>query len=322
MYCHVNIVFFEKKRLQTMSKPTEQQKDSVKIIMLGDGAVGKTCVGYRYSYKEFPGEYIPTVFDNNIMTHDILKNTKSTKHNEYMKSLNVGLWDTAGKEDYDRLRPLSYPQTSVFCLCFSIISKASFKNVKTKWVPEIRHHCPDVPIILMATKSDLIGDPKFIMKQLSDDAKEFYAINDSETWINLQKSLLIYGYMKQYIKKIKLKNVEYMINIIGLILIPYIETYLVCGKLYVTDKEAQLLCDELGIMEYHQTSALKNINLDAVFDRATKIGIWYNKCTQKKTSDHLTKNIFQKRQNFEMYCKNGCISILPNNIKKKKCLIM
>mmetsp|Transcript_61986 Transcript_61986/g.75974 ORF Transcript_61986/g.75974 Transcript_61986/m.75974 type:complete len:128 (-) Transcript_61986:2-385(-) len=127
--------------------------------------------------------------------------------------------------------------------------------------------------------------------------------------------------MKQYIKEIKLKNVEYIINIISLIVIPYIQTYLACGKLYVTDDEAQLLCDEFGIMEYHQTSALKNINLDAVFDGAAKIGMWYNECTQKKTSHHLTKNIFQKRQNFEMYCKNGYI--LPNNIKQKqKCLIM
>ena len=54
------------------------------------------------------------------------------------KPIQLGLWDTAGQEDYDRLRPLSYPQTDVFLVCFSIISRASLENIKTKWVPEIR----------------------------------------------------------------------------------------------------------------------------------------------------------------------------------------
>jgi Ras-related C3 botulinum toxin substrate 1 len=66
--------------------------------------------------------------------------------------VSLGLWDTAGQEDYDRLRPLSYPQTDVFVLCFSVISPTSFTNIINKWMPEIRHHCPDKPIILCGEK--------------------------------------------------------------------------------------------------------------------------------------------------------------------------
>ena len=68
----------------------------------------------------------------------------------------LGLFDTAGQEDYDRLRPLSYPQTDVFLVCYSVVSPSSFENVKEKWVPEITHHCQRTPFLLVGTQ---IGNP-------------------------------------------------------------------------------------------------------------------------------------------------------------------
>jgi len=65
------------------------------------------------------------------------------------------LWDTAGQEDYDRLRPLCYQRAHVVIICFSVDEKSSFDNITAKWIPEVRHHCPDTPVILVATKTDL-----------------------------------------------------------------------------------------------------------------------------------------------------------------------
>ena len=80
------------------------------------------------------------------------------------KPINLGLWDTAGQEDYDKLRPLSYPQTDVFLVCFSLISPTSFENVKSKWIPEIKLHMPTTKTILVGTKVDLRDDEATVQK--------------------------------------------------------------------------------------------------------------------------------------------------------------
>ena len=81
--------------------------------------------------------------------------------------VSLGLWDTAGQEDYDRLRPLSYPNTDVFLICFSIDDPGSYTNVRAKWFPEISHHLDSAvatdgkqraKIILVGTKLDLRED--------------------------------------------------------------------------------------------------------------------------------------------------------------------
>ena len=70
------------------------------------------------------------------------------------KPISLQLWDTAGQDDYDRLRPLSYPQTDVFLLCYSVISPSSFENVRSKWAPELAHYCPQAPVVLVGLKQD------------------------------------------------------------------------------------------------------------------------------------------------------------------------
>lgn len=88
--------------------------------------------------------YEPTVFENYI--HDIFIDGQS---------LQLSLWDTAGQEEFDRLRSLSYAETHCIMLCFSIDSADSLENVQSKWVAEVADLCEGVKLVLVALKCDL-----------------------------------------------------------------------------------------------------------------------------------------------------------------------
>jgi len=116
----------------------------IKLVVVGDGAVGKTSLLISYATDKFPTDYVPTVFENYTAQMELDGET-----------ILLHLWDTAGQEDYDRLRPLSYPQSDVVLLCFSLVSPNSYESIKVKWNPEVNHYIPDIPHILVGTKLDL-----------------------------------------------------------------------------------------------------------------------------------------------------------------------
>ncbi|KAF3834156.1 hypothetical protein F7725_025360, partial [Dissostichus mawsoni] len=130
----------------------EKKQDANHKVWGGDGAVGKTCLLISYTTNKFPS-IRPNGFDNYAVTVMIGG-----------EPYTLGLFDTAGQEDYDRLRPLSYPQTDVFLVCFSVVSPSSFENVREKWVPEISHHCPRTPFLLVGTQVDLRDDSNTLEK--------------------------------------------------------------------------------------------------------------------------------------------------------------
>ncbi|KAI9331092.1 P-loop containing nucleoside triphosphate hydrolase protein [Obelidium mucronatum] len=122
-----------------------------KFVIVGDGYIGKTCLLIVYCGRTFPEEYVPTVFEN--QTTDILIDGRT---------IQLALWDTAGQEDYSRLRPLSYPDSHAILICFSIDSPDSLENVVENWIAEVTHYCRGVPIILVGCKKDLRDSPVVI----------------------------------------------------------------------------------------------------------------------------------------------------------------
>lgn len=115
-----------------------------KLVLLGDGACGKTSLLNVFTRGYFPTVYEPTVFENYV--HDIFIDNVHVE---------LSLWDTAGQEEFDRLRSLSYDDTHAIMLCFSVDSPDSLENIETKWVGEIAENCPGVKLVLVALKCDL-----------------------------------------------------------------------------------------------------------------------------------------------------------------------
>ncbi|KAF9923867.1 GTP-binding protein Rho1, partial [Mortierella alpina] len=115
-----------------------------KLVVVGDGACGKTCMLMVHSKNEFPKKYVPTVFENYTMV---------VTHGK--QQIELSLWDTAGQEDYDRLRPLSYPESDVVLMCFAVDTPQSLHNLTEKWHPELSHFLESVPKIVVGLKADL-----------------------------------------------------------------------------------------------------------------------------------------------------------------------
>ncbi|TNY18909.1 ras family-domain-containing protein [Rhodotorula diobovata] len=116
-----------------------------KLVIVGDGACGKTSLLSVFSMGEFPREYTPTIFENYVA--EIRLDGKAVQ---------LALWDTAGQEEYERLRPLSYSKSHVILIAFALDTPDSLDNVSVKWIEEVRELCgPHIPVLLVGLKMDL-----------------------------------------------------------------------------------------------------------------------------------------------------------------------
>ncbi|KAM9266925.1 rho-related GTP-binding protein RhoD [Cariama cristata] len=119
----------------------------IKAVVVGDGGCGKTSLLVAFARGDFPKVYVPTVFEKYTATLQVGG-----------KPVKIHLWDTAGQEDYDRLRPLSYSDANIVLICFDITNPNSYDNILTKWYPEVNHFCKGVPVLLVGCKTDLRRD--------------------------------------------------------------------------------------------------------------------------------------------------------------------
>ncbi|KAK7895245.1 hypothetical protein WMY93_020570 [Mugilogobius chulae] len=136
-----------------MTNNGKVKTDELKIVIVGDGGCGKTSLLMVYAKGDFPETYAPSVFEKYNTTISVGG-----------KDIRLNLYDTAGQDDYDRLRPLAYQEANVVLVCFDVTNPTSFENVLVKWFPEVKHFCRDIPLILIGCKTDLRKDKECARK--------------------------------------------------------------------------------------------------------------------------------------------------------------
>ena len=149
-----------------MTRKTSKKSKTFKVLTIGDGAIGKTSllltlIGRTDLFTK-DGQpnlsYTPTVFEQ--YSHTIFSKDEIPYE--------LDLWDSAGQEEFDSIRQLTYDNIDLFLVCFSVDSVDSLTNVEEKWVGEIEKYSPNTECILVGTKSDLRKDESCFDRILPD----------------------------------------------------------------------------------------------------------------------------------------------------------
>jgi len=205
---------------------------SRKLVIVGDGTCGKTSLLSVFALGHFPEQYNPTVFETHVM---------EVKIDEI--SVNLSLWDTAGQEEFERLRPLSYSRANVILIAFAVDVPDSLDNVTAKWIEEVNRDCPDTPIILVGLKKDLRQQKQTTTAPMLGVANP--AAGASDTSLDLPK-----------IQK-PASMFEDEDNLDG----------------FVRPEQAEKVAKEIGARRYLECSALTGEGVDDVFENATRAAL-------------------------------------------------
>lgn len=171
------------------SKTTSEQNQTAsgraeikrKLVIVGDWLCGKSYLLTHFSKGFCPNYYIPTPGFYHFVT-DIKVDGKHVE---------LTLWDTAGQEDYDRLRSQSYPDAHVILICLSITNPDSLDSVQKKWISEVLHFCQGLPILLVGLKQDR-GDPHEL-RQLAKTSQHAITREEGE---EVRKKIGAYKYLE------------------------------------------------------------------------------------------------------------------------------
>ncbi|KAH7818083.1 Rac2e, Rho family GTPase [Monocercomonoides exilis] len=135
---------------------------NINCVLIGDASSEKTDVLTSYRKLKLPDDYIATVFDY-YESQQVVDG----------KTVHLNFWDSAGKEEYDRLKSLGFPDADVFIIFFSISDPVSFQNVEVKYIPEIKKFIEGIPVIIVGTKADLRESPPEGVKLVqTEDAEQ------------------------------------------------------------------------------------------------------------------------------------------------------
>ena len=165
-----------------MTDIKEIQKE---IVLLGDGAVGKTSLIRRFVVDKFDDKYIITIGSKiTAKSIHIIKNEKTIQ-------MKLQIWDILGQKGYTKLHKSSFRGTDGVILVCDITRKTTLLSLKNYWIPEVHNIAGKIPFVILANKSDLLGNAAFEEEELRELSENFHApyfYTSAKFGDNVQKS--------------------------------------------------------------------------------------------------------------------------------------
>ena len=223
--------------------------DKISSVVVGDGTVGKTSLLLHYTTGQFYDDQIPK-------TQATCTSNFTTDSSTYQLSL----WDTAGQEVCDFVRPTSYLGADLFLICFSVNSRTSFDNVKAKWLPEVKRYVPDdCALVLVGTKADM----------RSEEGTEEREPLEEELEYDIK-------HMSSSIQLIPLGEAEYKQD-----------RQEKTSPSLVSSREAQELVYKEGLHGYYECSAKTGVGVNHIFENAIQSAV---DCREKRLKEERQSN--------------------------------
>lgn len=146
---------------------SNENQANYKVIVVGDGDVGKTALFFRSSKDSFTGDYEKVIGVNfHIKTIDI--NTK-----EGPIKVKLQLWDTGGLEKFTSIRPMYYRDSLGAVLVFDLTNSSSFEHIP-QWIEDVRSNVKsEIPLLLVGNKRDLIDQRKVSLEDINSLTRDF-----------------------------------------------------------------------------------------------------------------------------------------------------
>ena len=134
-------------------------EETVKVVLLGESGVGKTCIISQFTSGVFNPDTISSLSAQFI--------SKIIEYKDINKTLKFEIWDTAGQERFRSLAKIFYKDSKVICLCYDITSKKTFDTLKEYWYEQ-------------QTKLNVDGDPIYAVVACKNDLYDNQQVKDEE----------------------------------------------------------------------------------------------------------------------------------------------
>jgi Ras-related protein Rab-21 len=138
-----------------------------KVLLLGDGAVGKTSLIRKFVTDKFDDKYITTIGTK------VTKKDMRFKRPERETLLTLLIWDVLGQKGYKAVQATSYKGGEGVLMICDLTRKDTLESLKEYWIPELRKVTGDVPMVFVGNKSDLVGERDITEEDLAAAAAEY-----------------------------------------------------------------------------------------------------------------------------------------------------